>query len=82
MKTYKLKQGNEKLNSSAENLLTGRILTGSGARDHLPNFQRRRADAFTDYEILMSMVGLLCNGRSDYCDIKLFRVPPETYRSP
>jgi hypothetical protein len=28
MKTYKLKRGHEKLNSSAGNLLTGRILTG------------------------------------------------------
>jgi hypothetical protein len=38
-----------------------------------PNFQPRRSDAIADRDILLSQIGLLCNGRNDFNDIDLYR---------
>jgi len=44
------------------------------AKRALPeNFQSRRRDAISDRDILLSQIGLLCNGRNDFNDIDLYR---------
>ena len=37
------------------------------------NFQPRRRDAIRDRDILLSQIGLLCNGRTNFNDIDLYR---------
>ena len=73
MKHYKLKTGKGELNSTSGNHLCGLLLAGH-ARETIPaNFQSRRTDAFADRDILLSQIGLLCNGRTDFNDIDLYR---------
>lgn len=73
MKHYKLKTGKGELNSTSGNHLCGLLLAGH-ARQAIPaNFQPRRADAIADRDILLSQIGLLCNGRTDFNDIDLYR---------
>ena len=44
------------------------------AKRALPlNFQPRRSDAISDRDILLSQIGLLSNGRTDFNDIDLYR---------
>jgi hypothetical protein len=73
MEHYKLKTGKGELNSTSGNHLCGLLLAGH-ARQAIPaNFQPRRADAIADRDILLSQIGLLCNGRTDFNDIDLYR---------
>lgn len=73
MKHYKLKTGKGELNSTSGNHLCG-LLLGNLPKDVLPpNFQPRRSDAIADRDILLSQIGLLCNGRTDFNDIDLYR---------
>ena len=73
MKHYKLTRGNSELNSTAGNHLCG-ILLEDHAKQVLPvNFQSRRSDAISDRDILLSQIGLLANGRTDFNDIDLYR---------
>jgi len=37
------------------------------------NFHPRKCDAISDWDILLSQIGLLCNGRNDFNDIDLYR---------
>ena len=73
MKHYRLKTGKGELNSTSGNHLCG-LLLGDLLKNMLPqNFQPRRADAIADRDILLSQIGLLCNGRTDFNDIDLYR---------
>lgn len=73
MMRYNLKAGKGELNSTGGNYLGGLLLSDL-ARKALPvNFQPRRSDATTDRDILLSQIGLLCNGRNDFNDIDLYR---------
>ncbi len=73
MKHYKLARGNSELNSTAGNHLCG-LLLKNHAKLALPkNFQPRRRDAISDRDILLSQIGLLSNGRTDFNDIDLYR---------
>lgn len=73
MKHYKLKTGKGELNSTGGNHLCG-LLLGNLPRTALPaNFQPHRSDAIADRDILLSQIGMLCNGRSDFNDIDLYR---------
>jgi hypothetical protein len=73
MKHYKLKTGKGELNSTSGNHLCG-LLLEDHARQAIPaNFQPRRADAIADRDILLSQIGLLCNSRTDFNDIDLYR---------
>ena len=73
MKHYKLKTGKGELNSTGGNHLCG-LLLGNSPKTTLPsNFQPRRSDAIADRDILLSQIGLLCNGRTDFNDIDLYR---------
>lgn len=73
MKHYRLKTGKGELNSTGGNHLCG-LLLGNLPKATLPsNFQPRRSDAIADRNILLSQIGLLCNGRNDFNDIDLYR---------
>jgi hypothetical protein len=73
MKHYQLKTGRGSLNSTSGNHLCGLILENP-LKESLPaNFQPRRSDAIADRDILLSQIGLLCNGRTDFNDIDLYR---------
>ena len=68
-----LSRGNEELISSGGNALLGRYLRPL-ASTHLPtNFQPRRSDAISDRDILLTMTGMLCNGRTDFTNVKLYQ---------
>lgn len=69
----KVKQGKADLTSTGGNVVAGHVLTGVDTHKHLPDFQHRRADAISDHDILMTMVGMLANGRTDFCDVELYR---------
>jgi len=73
MKHYKLKTGKGELNSTGGNHLCGLLLGNLPETTLPPNFQPRRTDAITDRDILLSQIGLLCNGRTDFNDIDLYR---------
>ena len=73
MKHYKLARGNSELNSTAGNYLCGCVLENHAKRALPVNFQSRRRDAISDRDILLSQIGLICNGRTDFNDIDLYR---------
>ena len=73
MKHYKLKLGKGELNSTSGNHLCG-LLLGKLPKTTLPkNLLKRRARAIADRDILLSQIGLLCNGRNNFSDIDLYR---------
>ena len=72
MKQYKILRGKDDLNSTGGNYFSGLILRG--LTKILPaDFQVRRKDAITDRDILMSQIGLLCNARTDFNDVELYK---------
>ena len=72
MKRYIISRGKDDLNSTGGNYFCGLILKGLTCI--LPvNFSTRRKDAIRDRDILMSQVGLLCNARTDFNDIELYK---------
>jgi hypothetical protein len=72
MKRYKIWRGKDDLNSTGGNYFCGLIL--KKLTHILPiNFSKRRSDAIRDRDILMSQVGLLCNARTDFNDIELYK---------
>ena len=68
-----LKKGNEELLSCGGNALIGQTLCRHVQATLPENFQIRRRDAIGDRDILMTMIGLLANGRSDFIDVELYR---------
>ena len=73
MKHYKLARGNSELNSTAGNHLCGILLENHASQALPDNFLPRRRDAIRDRDILLAQIGLLCNGRTDFNDIDLYR---------
>ncbi|NKB25482.1 MAG: hypothetical protein GKR87_14115 [Kiritimatiellae bacterium] len=73
MKQYKIKTGKGELNSTSGNHLCGLLLEDHAQRILPSNFQPRRSDAISDRETLLTQIGLLCNGRTDFNDIDLYR---------
>jgi hypothetical protein len=73
MKQYKIKTGKGELNSTGGNHLLGILLKSHAQRAIPVNFQSRRSDAITDRDILLTQIGLLCNGRNDFNDVDLYR---------
>ena len=72
MKRLKLEQGKEELISTGGNYLCGHILREL-AREQLPEgFQSRREGAISDRDVLLTMTGLLCNGRSDFTNVNQY----------
>jgi len=72
-KKYKLVRGKADLNSNAGNYLSGAILASARAEKHLEDFQKRRSDAISDHDLLLTLTGLMCNGYTDLNDVDLFR---------
>ena len=72
-KALTLKKGNEELLSCGGNALIGQTLCRHVQATLPENFQIRRRDAICDSDILMAMIGLLANGRSDFTDVDLYR---------
>lgn len=73
MKRYKVKKGKGELNSTGGNYLCGMLLEGHAKRSLPENFHPRRSDAIGDRSVLLTMIGLLSNGRSDFNDVDLYR---------
>ena len=72
MKRLKLERGKEELISTGGNYLCGHILREL-AREQLPEgFQSRREGAISDRDVLLTMTGLLCNGRSDFTNVNQY----------
>lgn len=72
MKRLKLERGKEELISTGGNYLCGHILRES-AQSLLPeNFQTRRGGSISDRDILMTMTGILCDGRSDFTNVNQY----------
>jgi hypothetical protein len=73
MKRYKLRTGKGELNSTGGNHLCGLLLEDHATQAIPSNFQPRRSDAIADRDILLTEIGLLCNGRTDFNDVELYR---------
>ena len=73
MKHYSVHTGKGELNSASGNHLCGLMLEKHVPQSIPSNFQPRRSDAISDREILLTGIGLLCNGRSDFNDVELYR---------
>lgn len=73
MKRYKVKKGKAELNSTGGNYLCGILLEGHAKKSLPENFHSRRSDAISDQSVLLTMIGLLSNGRSDFNDVDLYR---------
>ena len=73
MKRFKVKKGKGELNSTGGNYLCGLLLEGHAKQSLPENFQPRRSDAISDQSVLLTMIGLLSNGRSDFNDVDLYR---------
>ncbi|MCH2342865.1 MAG: IS1380 family transposase, partial [Pseudomonas sp.] len=73
MKRFKVKKGKGELNSTGGNYLCGLLLEGHAKQSLPENFQPRRIDAISDQSVLLTMIGLLSNGRSDFNDVDLYR---------
>jgi len=72
MKHLKLERGKEELISTGGNYLCGHILREL-AREQLPeDFQTRREGAISDRDILLTMTGMLCDGRSDFTNVNQY----------
>lgn len=72
MKQLKLERGKEELISTGGNYLCGQFIREL-AQAHLPkDFQSRKEGAISDREVLMTMTGMLCDGRSDFTNVKQY----------
>lgn len=72
MKRLKLKRGKEELSSTGGNHLCGLMLTDEALKLLPKNFQTRRSDAISDRSLLLTMIGMLCNSRTDFTDVNLY----------
>lgn len=72
IKRLKLKRGKEELTSTGGNFVCGHFLRGIGLAFLPLNFQKRRSDAISDRDCLLTMTGMLCNGRTDFTDVGLY----------
>ncbi len=72
-KRFKLKRGKEVLNSTGGNCIAGQMIPDEAHKQLPENFQRRRRDCISDRSILMTLVGMLCNARTDFNDVDLYK---------
>lgn len=72
MKRLKLERGKEELCSTGGNHLCGHFLRAHAFAGLPANFQKRRSDAISDRDILLTMTGMLCNSRTDFTDVNLY----------
>jgi hypothetical protein len=72
-KRFKLKRGKEELNSTGGNYVCGQMISEEAFEQVPENFQPRRKDSISDRNVLMTMIGMLCNSRTDFNDVKLYQ---------
>ena len=72
-KRFKLKRGKEVLNSTGGNYIAGQMIPDEAPKQIPESFQSRRRDAISDRSILMTLVGMLCNARTDFNDVDLYK---------
>ena len=72
-KRFKLKKGKEELNSTGGNYICGQMISDEALKQIPENFQPRRRDAISDRNVLMTMIGMLCNSRTDFNDVTLYQ---------
>ena len=72
-KRFKLKKGKEVLNSTGGNYIAGQMIPDEAPEQIPENFQPRRRDSISDRSILMTLVGMLCNARTDFNDVDLYK---------
>ena len=72
-KRFKLKKSKEELNSTGGNYICGQMISEEALEQVPENFQPRRKDAITDRSVLMTMIGMLCNSRTDFNDVNLYQ---------
>lgn len=72
MKRLILERGKEELISTGGNYLMGHVFREL-ARKHLPkDFQSRREGSISDRDVLLTMTGMICDGRTDYTNVNLY----------
>ena len=72
-KRFKLKKVKEELNSTGGNYICGQMISEQALEQIPENFQPRRRDAISDRSVLMTMIGMLCNSRTDFNDVNLYQ---------
>ena len=72
-KRFKLKKGKEELNSTGGNYICGQMIPEEALEQIPENFQPRRKDAIGDRSVLMTLIGMLCNSRTDFNDVNLYQ---------
>lgn len=73
MKHITLRQGKDELLSTSGNHLCG-LLVKKRSQTIIPkDFTSKRSDAICDRDILMTQIGMLCNARTDFNDVDLYR---------
>ena len=68
----KFEQGKDEIVSTGGNALLGLYLTDIMESSIPRNFQNRRSDAISDWDILSTMTGMLANSRTDFTNVKLY----------
>ena len=71
-KRLKLEQGKDEIVSSGGNALCALYLRDVIDSNLPQNFQNRRSDAISDRDILLTMVGMLTNARTDFTNVNLY----------
>ena len=72
-KKFKIKKGKEDLNNTGGNYIVGQMIPDKAPEQIPENFQLRRRDSISDRSILMTMIGMLCNARTDFNDVDLYK---------
>lgn len=73
VKHITLRQGKDELISTGGNHLCGLLIRKLSETTLPKNFTSKRLGAISDRDILMTQIGLLCNARTDFNDVDLYR---------
>ena len=71
-KQLKLEQGKDEIVSTGGNALCELYLKDVIDSNLPHNFQNRRSDAISDRDILLTMIGMLSNARTDFTNVNLY----------
>ena len=72
IKQLKLEQGKDEIVSTGGNALCELYLKDVIDSNLPQNFQNRRSDAISDRDILLTMIGMLSNARTDFTNVNLY----------
>lgn len=74
MKQIKLERGKEELISTGGNYICGAFIKAPAQAQLPKDFQSRREDAISDRDIIMTTIGMLCDGRTDFVNVNQYKV--------